>query len=322
MPLKIIITKDFNQLSKEAAKIVINDIKKHQESFDKDYILGLATGNSPTGLYKELSRLANSNEFDASRIVSFNLDEYIGLPGDRIPQRVMHPESYTFFMIQELFSLLNKKFKKTYVPYGTEINQKKLINELDKYKNNTDVYEFLGTDKGKQISIKQNGPSEYLNWIKNEIIDGYINEINNYGGINLHIIGVGGRGHVAFHESGIPLDEEMLLVKLDNNTVENAVTDGHFDTIEEAPNYAVSMGAKAVYRAKTVLLIANGKRKTGPIAESLLGEVTSDVPISYGQKYAENGGNMIYVIDEEAAGGILNKFDELNNKGYEVVDLR
>ncbi len=324
MSFKIIITKDFNQMSEEAAKIMIEDIKKFQASKQEkeNYVLGLATGNTPTGAYKILAKAANDGEFDPTSIVTFNLDEYVGLPGKRIPDRVLHPESYAYFMIQELFGLMKKKFKKTYVPYGTEIEQEKLISELEKYKDNPDVYELLGTDKGRQILIKPNGPSEYLNWIKKELLDGYLEEIKKYGGINLHIVGVGGRGHVAFHESGIPFDQEMLLVKLDENTIENAVIDGHFKSKEDSPQYATSMGAAAVYKAETVLLVANGKRKTSPIAESLLGPVTPDVPISYSQKYAEEGGNMIYVIDEIAAGGILDKLDKLKDKGYEIEDKR
>ena len=110
--------------------------------------------------------------------------------------------------------------------------------------------------------------------------------------------------------------------KLDDNTINNAVIDGHFSSFNDAPQYATSMGAKAVYKAKTVLLVANGKRKTHPIAESLLGPVTEDVPISYGQKYASEGGNMIYVLEEETAKNILDKFDQLKAKGFEVIDKR
>ena len=80
------------------------------------------------------------------------------------------------------------------------------------------------------------------------------------------------------------------------------------------------MGAGLVYQAKTVLLLANGKRKTEPVAESLLGPVTSDIPISYGQTFAEKGGNMIYVIDKQAAKGIIGKEKELKAKGIKVVN--
>ena len=59
-------------------------------------------------MYKNLARMANSGEFNSGRIRSFNLDEYVGLPGENAQQRALHPESYSFFMIQEFFSLLNQ----------------------------------------------------------------------------------------------------------------------------------------------------------------------------------------------------------------------
>jgi len=136
------------------------------------------------------------------------------------------------------------------------------------------------------------------------------------------LVGVGGRGHIAFHESGIPLDLEMLLVQLDENTIDNAVTDGHFAKKEDSPHYAVSMGAGAVYSlSKCVLLVANGSRKTGPIAESLLGDVTPDVPISKSQDFAKDQ-EMIYVLDEAAAEGILSEKDKLTQKGIDLRDFR
>ena len=114
----------------------------------------------------------------------------------------------------------------------------------------------------------------------------------------------------------------MLLVKLDGNTIENAIQDGHFASREESPQYAVSMGAELVYKARTVLLLANGARKTSPVAEALLGDVHSDVPISYGQKYAAEGGEMLYVLDEAAAEDLLRTQDALRAKGYALVDVR
>lgn len=316
MPFTVIITKDFEQMSIEAGKIVLKELKSFQPSkAKKNYILGLATGNSPTGLYQYLAD--NQEKFDAANVVSFNLDEYVGLPGENAQLRALHPESYSYFMIQNLFGKLKKTFAKTYVPFGTLIEQDKLIAALKKSKGD---YEMKGTDKGKAVVIKASAKNDYLKWIKKEILDAYEKAIAKAGGIDLHIVGVGGRGHVAFHESGIPLNLKMLLVKLDENTIQNAVSDGHFPTFNDSPNYAISMGAGLVYKAKTVLLLANGKRKTGPVAESLLGPVTADVPISYGQKFAAEGGNMIYVIDAVAAEGLKGKEAELKKKGIKVID--
>src|SRR5512137_1486002 len=105
MPFKVIITRDFEQMSEIGAGLVIENIRQVLAGKNA-YTLGLATGNSPTGLYKHLARAANEGLFDGSRIQSFNLDEYVGLPGENVQQRAFHPESYGFFMIQELFGLL------------------------------------------------------------------------------------------------------------------------------------------------------------------------------------------------------------------------
>ena len=125
-------------MSKVAAEIVKKKLIEISKT-KKEIVLGLATGNSPTGMYKHLAQAANNGEFDSSRIRSFNLDEYVGLPGENVQQRVVHPESYCYFMIQEFFGLLKKKFIETNVPFGSLIDQKTLIRELKKYPGDWDI---------------------------------------------------------------------------------------------------------------------------------------------------------------------------------------
>lgn len=318
MPLRIYITKDFDQMSSAAAGIVAADIAARLKQ-EREYVLGLATGNTPTGLYKHLAKAFNAGRIDAGRVRSFNLDEYVGLPGKNAQQRALHRESYSFFMISELFGLLQQGFIETNVPWGTLIDQRDLIAALAACH---DQYEMRGIDKGKAIVIRDDATG-VLGMIKSDILDVYEKTIQACGGIDLHIIGVGGRGHVAFHESGIPFEgNRMLLVQLDDNTVANAVEDGHFASLDDSPRYAISMGAELVYRARTVVLLANGRRKTAPVAESILGPVTSDVPISYGQRLAEQGGTMVYVLDEDAAADVLAQQQEVRARGYEIIDLR
>lgn len=318
MGITVWVTRDFAHMSEMAADIAVRKIIGILKNKD-EAVLGLATGNSPTGLYKHFARAANEGKLDAGRIRSFNLDEYVGLPGENTQQRLLHPESYAYFMIQELFGHLQKKFIETRVPEGSLIDQKILIRELRENKND---WEFRGTDAGKSIAIKPRPKSAYLAWIRKDILDGYERKIRAAGGIDLQIIGVGGRGHVAFHESGIPFaGSRVLLVKLDDNTIANAVADGHFKTKAQSPQYAVSMGAELVYRAKTVLLLANGARKTESVARSLLGEVTPDIPISYGQKYAARGGELIYVLDRVAAGDLLASQGELKRRGVALKNF-
>ncbi len=318
MPINVIITKNFDHLSEVAARIVKEKILQVLQK-QKEFILGLATGNSPIGLYKHLVKMFNSGELDNNRIRSFNLDEYIGLPGENPQQRVLHPESYCYFMIQEFFGLLKKKFIETTVPYGCLIDQEQLVNELEV---NPEDWSELGIDAGKSIVIKENPTSEYLNWIRKTILEGYTQKIENAGGIDLQIIGVGGRGHVAFHESGIPFENSsVLLVKLDENTVENAVQDGHFSSKEESPLYAISMGAELVYKAKTVILLANGERKVESVGKSLLNDPNPDIPISYGQIYSNRGGNLIYIVDKIAGRELLVNKETLKQKGIEIKEL-
>ncbi len=315
MTINVIIARDFNHMSEVAAEIVKEIIIQTLEE-KKEFIFGLATGNSPTGMYKNLARMVNSGEIDSNRIRSFNLDEYVGLPGENPQQRMLHPESYCYFMIQEFFGLLDKKFIETSVPYGCLIDQEQLVNELDTH---PEDWSELGTDAGKSISIKENPASDYLKWIKKTILEGYAQKISDAGGIDLHIIGVGGRGHVAFHESGIPFEgSNVLLVKLDDNTVDNAVKDGHFITKDESPRYAISMGAELVYKAKAVLLLANGERKVESITKSLLNDPTPDIPISYGQIYSKKGGNLTYVLDKIAGRELLANKEKLEQKGIEI----
>lgn len=317
MPFQVFITRDFEHMSDWAAALVVEDISRKLSS-NPEYVLGLATGKSPTGLYKRLAKAANTGIFDSSRLVSFNLDEYIGLPGSNAQERALHKESYTFFMIQELFGLLDKKFREVNIPCATLIDQQKLEAELDL---NPHDWDLRGSDKGKAVIIKKNAGSGYLQWIRNEIIDAYANKIRECGGIDLQIVSAGGRGHVGFHEAGVPFEgNAMLLSKLDDNTIENAIIDGHFASAGNCPKYAISMGAELVYSARTVLLVASGERKADVVANALLSGPDCSVPISYGHNLAKRGGRMIFVVDRLAAAKIADKVEQIRMRGIEVED--
>lgn len=317
MPFTIHITSDFDQMSQVAAGIAEAAIAEKQAD-GSDFVLGLATGNSPTGLYKHLAKAFNARRIDAGRVRTFNLDEYVGLPAENPQQRVLHPESYSFFMVAELFGLLTPRLAETNVPWGALIDQASLEAALA----SGEGFEFAGTDAGRAVVISPDAEG-YLGWVRDEVLDAYAAKIRARGGIDLHVIGVGGRGHVAFHESGIPFDASpVLLVRIDDNTIANAVADGHFPTPEDTPHFAVSMGAELVFEARRVLMVANGSRKTGPVTEAVLGDVTVDVPLSYSHKYVAEGGDLTFVLDEEAAAGLLADLAAVRAKGIEVVDHR
>jgi len=317
MPLTVIATKDFDHLSELAAEIVVKDIRRVLAE-KKEYALGLATGASPTGLYKHLAKAANGGKFDARRIRSYNLDEYIGLPGGNPQERLMNPESYSFFMVQELFGLLHPKFREMNVPAGSLINQSDFIKELKAFPND---WREVGADAGRAILIKRDAESEYLRLIRQECLDGYVKKIKKAGGIDLHVIGVGGRGHVAFHEAGIPFkNNKMLLVRLDQNTIDNAIADGHFASATDCPRYALSMGAELVFQARRLVLLAYGPRKVKPILATLLEPPSADLPISYARVYADHGGDMTIVVDRVIGDALAPYKKELKARGVTFID--
>jgi glucosamine-6-phosphate deaminase len=93
--MRVIIEKDYAGVSKKAAEIIAEQVRKKPNS-----VLGLATGSTPMGTYKELIRMHKEEGLDFSEVITFNLDEYYPLPA-------AHPESYHYFMQKELFEHIN-----------------------------------------------------------------------------------------------------------------------------------------------------------------------------------------------------------------------
>ena len=104
--MKIIVCKDYDEMSVEAAKIVAAQMKEK-----KDSILGLATGSTPLGLYNELVKMNKNGEIDFSEIKTFNLDEYY-------PISHKDDQSYYYFMNENLFSRVNIDPSNTDIPNG------------------------------------------------------------------------------------------------------------------------------------------------------------------------------------------------------------
>ena len=103
----VVIKKDYEDVSREAARIVAGAVRSKPET-----VLGLATGSTPLGLYKELIALHRAGTLDFSRATSFNLDEYLGLPAN-------HPQSFHFFMQQNFFEQVNLPQENIHIPDGT-----------------------------------------------------------------------------------------------------------------------------------------------------------------------------------------------------------
>lgn len=108
--MEVIITPDYDALSRKGAELVASLLDKKPNA-----VLGLATGSTPIGLYKELVRMHVEGRLDFAQVTTFNLDEYVGLPPD-------HSQSYSYFMWEHLFKDINIPRHAIHVPSGTTTN--------------------------------------------------------------------------------------------------------------------------------------------------------------------------------------------------------
>jgi glucosamine-6-phosphate deaminase len=95
--MRLIIQKDYEKLSKWVAHYVARAILDFKPTSSKPFVLGLPTGSSPIGTYKELVKLHKAGKLSFKNVVTFNMDEYVNLPEK-------HPESYHSFMATNLFN--------------------------------------------------------------------------------------------------------------------------------------------------------------------------------------------------------------------------
>ena len=108
--MKIICAKDYKDMSRKAANII-----SAQVIMKPNCVLGLATGGTPVGTYAQLVDWYNKGDLDFSEVTTVNLDEYRGLPKE-------HPQSYWYFMNENLFSKVNIDPAKTNLPDGTNLD--------------------------------------------------------------------------------------------------------------------------------------------------------------------------------------------------------
>ena len=235
--MKLIITKNYEELSKIAAEEFSKVIIEKPTA-----VLGLATGGSPVGMYKELIAKC---ELDFSKCTSINLDEYIGLNPE-------HEQSYRNFMNTNLFNHINIDKSKTFVPNG----------------------------------LAKNLEEECKN---------YDNKIEELGGIDVQLLGIGNNGHIAFNEPGESLSAGTHIISLTESTIEANAR--FFDSIDEVPKNALTMGLGGIMKAKKIILIASGEGKAEAIQGLFSGKITTDNPATMLQMHRD----VVVIVDEAAA---------------------
>lgn len=241
--MEVIIKDTYEAISKAAAEVMAEVVRSKP-----DAVLGLATGSTPLGLYKELIRMHKEEGLDFSRVTTFNLDEYVGLSPD-------HPQSYHYFMHENLFKYINVAPQNINVPAGM-----------------TDNY------------------WAFCQW--------YEDRIEEAGGIDIQVLGIGSDGHIAFNEPSSSLASRTRLKTLAEQTIDDNAR--FFDKKKDVPIYAITMGVGTILEAETCILLANGAGKAQAVADAVEGPVSSMCTASALQMHPDS----LFFVDSDAAGSL------------------
>ena len=143
--MEIIVFKDYEEMSNKASEMIKNQIK-----FKKNSVLGLPTGSTPIGMYKNLVKMYKKGEIDFTDIKTFNLDEYCNIPRE-------NDQSYYYFMHYNLFNHINIKIENIHIPNG---NAKNLNLECINYDKSIEAeggidIQVLGIGKNSHIGFNE-----------------------------------------------------------------------------------------------------------------------------------------------------------------------
>lgn len=245
--MRIIVCENYESLSKKAAQIVGSQMILKPKS-----VLGLATGSTPIGMYRNLIRMYEEGLIDFSKIKTFNLDEYYKLP-------IENDQSYHYFMDENLFNHININRENIHVPNGM----------ADDIQGECDSYDQL---------------------------------IDNSGGIDIQVLGIGNNAHIGFNEPSVDFKKRTHVVNLNEST--RQANARFFNSLDEVPKKSITMGTGSIFKSKKILLLASGKNKAEAIYNTVHEKVTPQVPASILQFHKD----VIIILDKEAA-SLLNEND-------------
>ncbi len=144
--MRLIIKQDYQSISQWAADYVVARINAAKPTAERPFVLGLPTGSSPLGMYKALIEANKSGKVSFQNVVTFNMDEYIGLPDG-------HPESYHSFMWNNFFSHIDIKKEHVHILNG---------NAADPLKECADYEEAIKAAGGIDLFLGGIGPDGHI----------------------------------------------------------------------------------------------------------------------------------------------------------------
>lgn len=238
--MRILVCKDYNAMSQKAAQLMFSQVTLYPASK-----LGLATGGTVIGMYANLIQMHKTQSLDFSEVITFNLDEYLGLSAQ-------HPQSYHHFMYENFFKEVNILPENIHIP------------------------------NGMASSLEEECAS-------------YDEKIKAAGGIDILVLGIGRNAHIGFNEPTTRFQKGTHVVTLDSST--RKANARFFNSLENVPTQAITMGIGTIFRSRKILLLASGRDKAEAIYNTVYGEVLSEVPSSILQFHKDT----VLILDKEAA---------------------
>ncbi|MBW4656182.1 MAG: glucosamine-6-phosphate deaminase [Kaiparowitsia implicata GSE-PSE-MK54-09C] len=233
------------QVGEWAARYVQQRIHQFAPTGDRPFVLGLPTGGTPIPMYQHLVALHRQGHLSFRHVITFNMDEYVGLPAS-------HPQSYRAYMQRHLFDLIDIPPHQTHIPNGNAVD---LLQECQDY----------------EAKIQQAG------------------------GIELCVGGVGEDGHIAFNEPGSSLSSRTRVKPLTQST-RQANARFFADDVAAVPQEALTVGVGTILDAREVLILAHGSRKAIALHHAIEGCVNHLWTVSALQLHPRS----IIVCDDDA----------------------
>ena len=242
-----------------------------------------------------------------------------------MPVNYKHPGSYQkmcHLVASNIRDLVKTKGGKEYhnnpviglatgtTPIGVydELTKMRDTNFSDTYTVNLDEYvglepEFNARLKGKEGYGFPKHPQSYFHFMTEHLfgdinfkrsffpgesqIDTFDSLIAAMGGIDIQVLGIGTNGHIGFNEPGTSRDSLTHVVDLTESTIKD--NSRFFDSIEDVPKQATTMGIESIMRSKRIYLLAHGKHKKEILERAIYGDITPEVPASFLQEHDNLG---------------------------------
>ena len=259
--MRVIIENNYQDISKWVSLYIKDKINNAKYT---PFVLGLPTGSTPLQVYKNLIEYYKNGELSFKNVITFNMDEYVGLSPD-------NRQSYHYFMVNNFF------------------------NHIDIPKENINLLNGMAED----IELE---------------CDKYEKNIQKHG-IDLFLCGIGSDGHIAFNEPGSSFSSTTRIKTLSEETIIDNYR--FFNTIEEVPTQALTVGIKTIMSAKEIIIMASGIKKAKAIRECIEGCISNQWTCTMSQHHPK----CIVICDKKATMELKMKTYKYYKNLQKVIDL-